>query len=173
MFKDDSQWDGMNGLGSVLTVLGWGLVAWIAYGLGNQNGIEKTEACKLEPKCAVVQKESWIGVSYRSIERAAGPADEKGSSVVRPESAAVRSDAIIKWLVAAEVERKENVSVQSVTIISPGVARAEFPNGVADVQYGFTDLLSCPIEKQQDCAKEAMTNPLGFKVVTYAKRPIQ
>lgn len=79
------------------------------------------------------------------------------------------SVSVQKRLVKDEVQRREHASVDSVDLLSPGVARAAFAGGEADVHFGFDDpMMNCPRMQERECAKRAQDNPLGFKVLAYA-----
>ena len=52
--------------------------------------------------------------------------------------------------------------------MAPGRATATFPGGVALVRFAFRDpLANCPVQREAECARQALTNPLGFQVKSY------
>ncbi|WP_176042764.1 hypothetical protein [Burkholderia stabilis] len=78
-----------------------------------------------------------------------------------------------KRLVKDEVQRREHAPVESVDVVSPGVARAAFSGGVADVRFGFDDpIMTCPRMQERACEKKARDNPMGFKVLAYTSHRI-
>lgn len=82
-------------------------------------------------------------------------------------------DAIVKHMVAHEVEDRERTKVQSVTLVSPGVAHAVFTGGSVDMHYD-TNTPECAAyvsdEKYETCLKSVMNNPLGFRVLSYQSK---
>lgn len=73
-----------------------------------------------------------------------------------------------KWQVKFEVQKREHARVDDVQIVAPGVAKARFAGGVADVHFGFRDpVANCPIGQDRECERRMQDNPLGFVVLSY------
>lgn len=72
VFDDFDSWDGLSGLGALVMIGGWGVVAYFAYALGFQSGLDATSQCiNKQPHCVIETKTGWFGIEYKAI--ASGP----------------------------------------------------------------------------------------------------
>ena len=71
MLDDFTSWDGLSNLGGFVMIGGWGLIAYFAYAMGFQSGLDASSQCiKAEQHCVIESKTGWLGVEYKTISSA-------------------------------------------------------------------------------------------------------
>ncbi|WP_129518640.1 hypothetical protein [Burkholderia stabilis] len=72
MFDDFSSWDGLSGLSALAVIGGCGVVAYLAYALGFQSGLEAGNQCASQaPTCVVETHTGWFGIEYKAVKKPA------------------------------------------------------------------------------------------------------
>lgn len=78
MFDDYESWDGLSGLGAVMMIGGWGVVAYLAYAFGFQNGLNATQPCiGPQSNCIIETKSGWFGIQYKEVKTRPAASEKK------------------------------------------------------------------------------------------------
>lgn len=98
--------------------------------------------------------------------------ESKALSVVSSRVSPPLDEALARWHVAREVERREHAPILSSRIPKPGYAEVRFKGGEATLRFSFVDprQSECPDDRDIACIQRLKENPTGFEVISYVSR---